>query len=129
MVGGVAVLQGRSSRWLQYRPSDSAGQLAASWHTYNFNACSTQTCWDASVAPVVAQVPLVVGEIGENDCATGYIDSLHELARRARRPATWAGRGTPGTAAAVPALISDFTGTPTAFGAGLRDHLAAGISP
>ncbi len=127
MVGGVQY-SGTLSRWLQYRPSDSAGQLAASWHSYNFSACSTQTCWDANVAPVIAQVPLVVGEIGENDCATGHITSLMKWldARGASYLGwtwnTWDCRS-------GPALISDYTGTPTAYGAGLRDHLAAGSSP
>jgi hypothetical protein len=122
MVGGVQY-SGTLSRWLQYRPTDSLNQVAASWHSYNFSACSTQTCWDASIAPVAAQVPLVVGEIGENDCATGHITALMNWldARGASYLGwtwnTWDCRS-------GPALISDYSGTPTAFGAGLRDHFA-----
>jgi len=48
----------------------------ASWHSYNFNTCSNQSCWTSQVAPVIAQVPVVAGEIGENDCSGSYINPL-----------------------------------------------------
>ena len=47
-----------------------------SWHSYNFNTCNTESCWTSEVAPVLAQVPVIVGEMGENDCGGSYIDSL-----------------------------------------------------
>ncbi|MEV7871200.1 cellulose binding domain-containing protein [Streptomyces sp. NPDC088124] len=109
-------------QWLKYRPSDPAGNTAAAWHTYNFNTCSNESCWNEQLAPVLAQVPLVAGEIGENTCSHGYID----------RVMTWLdGRGASylgwtwntWDCSSGPALISDYNGTPTSFGAGLRDHL------
>jgi hypothetical protein len=45
-------------------------------HSYNFNACTTRSCWTKQLAPVAAKVPLIAGEIGENDCADSYIDPL-----------------------------------------------------
>src|SRR5437764_768942 len=54
------------SQWLAFKPVDPAGQLAASFHTYNFSGCSTQACWDSTVAPVAMAVPVVTGEFGED---------------------------------------------------------------
>ena len=73
---------------------------------------------------MAAKVPVVTGEFGENDCAHGYADSYmtwadaHGLSYLGW---TW----NPWDCGGGPALISDWNGTPTAYGAGLRDHLAA----
>src|ERR1041385_1904165 len=75
MLGGVQ-FSNALSQWLANKPTDSTGNLAASWHIYNFNICNNINCWNNNAAPVAAQVPLVAGEIGENDCAHGFIDSL-----------------------------------------------------
>ncbi|MEU5954642.1 cellulase family glycosylhydrolase [Streptomyces sp. NPDC047525] len=112
------------SGWLEHAPTDPAGNLAAAWHVYNFNTCSTTSCWDAQLAPVAAEVPLVAGEIGENTCSHGFIDSVmkwldaHQASYLGWTWNTW-------DCSSGPALISSYDGTPTAFGAGLRDHLAA----
>ncbi|WP_329071097.1 cellulose binding domain-containing protein [Streptomyces sp. NBC_01429] len=109
-------------QWLQYRPSDPAGNLAAAWHTYNFNTCSSESCWNEQLAPVLAQVPLVAGEIGENTCAHGYIDRV--MAWLDGRGASYLGwTWNTWDCSSGPALISDYNGTPTTFGVGLRDHL------
>ena len=56
-------------QWLSHEPADPDHDLAASWHSYNFNTCSHRSCWKYQVLPVIAQVPVIAGEIGENDCA------------------------------------------------------------
>jgi hypothetical protein len=66
--------------WLAYEPTDPAHQLIASFHTYNWTACTTLACWDASVLPVAAIVPVVTGEFGENDCSASYIDKYMQWA-------------------------------------------------
>ncbi|MFI9318315.1 cellulase family glycosylhydrolase [Kitasatospora aureofaciens] len=111
------------TQWAAHQPADPLHNLAASWHSYNFNACSTTSCWDGQIAPLAAQVPVVAGELGENDCAHGYLDALlpwldqHGVSYLAWTWNTWdCGNG--------PALISSYDGTPTAFGAGYRAHLA-----
>ncbi|MHB8718247.1 MAG: cellulase family glycosylhydrolase [Candidatus Dormibacteria bacterium] len=110
--------------WLAYEPHDPAGQLAASWHAYSFNGCATATCWDAQVAPVAATVPLVVGELGENDCAGGFIGGLLDwLDSKGASYLAWT--WDTWNCSSGPALISAYDGTPTAFGAAYRDHLAA----
>jgi hypothetical protein len=112
------------SQWLSYKPSDPTGNLVASWHVYNFNACSSTACYDRVVAPVIASVPVIAGEIGENDCAHGFIDTLmswmdaHSGSYVGWAWDTW-------NCSSGPALITDYAGTPTNFGIGLKNHLAA----
>jgi len=123
MAGGLAYANDLS-QWLSYRPSDPTNNLAASWHSYNFNGCNTTACYDSQVAPVARQVPLVAGEIGENDCAHGFIDPLMGwLDAHGASYVGWAWDTY--SCGGFPALITDYSGTPTAYGIGLRDHLAA----
>jgi endoglucanase len=60
--------------WLNNRPSD--GQLIASSHNYNFHPCHTEDCWNATIAPIANQVPVVSGEFAETDCKTAYDKSF-----------------------------------------------------
>lgn len=123
LAGGIAY-SNDLSQWLTYRPVDPAGNLAAAWHVYNFNTCADESCWNSTLAPVAAQVPLVAGEIGENTCAHGFIDQVmkwfdsHGLSYLGWTWNTW-------DCSSGPSLISSYDGTPTAFGTGLRDHLRA----
>ena len=97
--------------------------LAAFAHIYNFNSCSNTSCFDSQMAPVAAAVPLTLSEIGENDCAHGFIDTVM----------SWADSHAVGylgwtwnadfPCASGPGLITAYDGTPTAFGVGFRDHL------
>jgi uncharacterized protein YbdZ (MbtH family) len=122
MLGGLG-WAGDLSGWLANRPSDPLGQEVASFHTYNFGGCVTPSCWNATAGQVAAQDPVVTGEVGENDCAHGYLDQYlpwadaHGVSYLGWTWDTW-------DCSSGPALISDYSGTPTAFGVGLRDHLA-----
>jgi hypothetical protein len=110
------------SQWLAQKPSDPTGNLAAAWHSYNFNYCKDASCWDQQLAPVAAQVPLVAGEIGENTCGHSYVDTL--MAWLDARGASYLGwTWNTWDCSSGPSLISSYDGTPTAYGAGLRDHL------
>ena len=73
MLGGVQY-SGTLSHWGANAPTDSAGQLAASFHTYNFTSCTTAACWNSSLA-AIGNVPLITDEIGQNDGLSTYIDS------------------------------------------------------
>ncbi|WP_078884110.1 cellulose binding domain-containing protein [Streptomyces sp. NRRL S-340] len=123
LAGGLAY-SNDLSQWLTHRPEDPAGNLAAAYHVYNFNACASESCWDSTLTPVAAQVPLVAGEIGENTCSHGFVDRVmkwfddHNLSYLGWTWNTW-------DCSSGPSLISDYGGTPTAYGAGLRDHLRA----
>jgi endoglucanase len=111
-------------QWLQYEPADPTGTLTAAAHVYNFNDCKSVSCYDAELGPVAAAVPLTINEIGENDCGHGFIDPLmtwadaHDIGYLGWTWNTW-------DCKSGPALITDYTGTPTAFGAGLKSRLTA----
>ncbi|BFU43872.1 cellulose binding domain-containing protein [Krasilnikovia sp. MM14-A1004] len=122
LLGGLAYANDLS-QWLTYRPSDPTGNLAAFAHVYNFNACATTACWTSQYGPVAARVPLTLSEIGENDCAHGFVDGLMDWAD-ARGVGYLGWTWNTWNCATGPALISDYTGTPTAFGQGLKDRLA-----
>ena len=109
--------------WLSHEPADPDHNLAASWHSYNFNACSTRSCWAGQIAPVTAKVPLIAGEIGENDCAHTYIDSLMNwLNSKSASYFAWTWN-TDFNCATGPGLITSYTGTPTPYGAGYESML------
>jgi hypothetical protein len=110
------------SGWAAHRPNDPLGNIAASLHLYNFVGCVDASCWSSRYQALARSVPLVTGEIGENDCAHGFIDGYM----------TWAdGLGisylgwawNASDCKAFPSLIVDYSGTPTAFGQGLMTHL------
>jgi endoglucanase len=122
MLGGLAY-SNDLSEWLKYEPTDPDHNLAASWHSYNFNTCDVSSCWNAAIAPVIKKVPLITGEIGENDCADGYIDPLMKwLDARSASYLAWAWNADFGCGTG-PGLITNYNGTPTSYGKGYRAHL------
>lgn len=113
------------SHWLSYEPVDPSHNLAASWHSYNFNACSTKTCWTHQIAPVIAKVPLIAGEIGENDCAGSYVNRLTnwmDSESASYLAWTW---NSDFNCATGPGLITSYSGHPTNYGAAYEAHLRA----
>ena len=124
LLGGLAYANDLTG-WLANEPSDPDHNLAASWHSYNFNACSSLACWTSEVAPVMAQVPVVAGEIGQNDCASGYISALMNwLDSQSSSYLAWAWNAD-FPCASGPSLITSYAGTPTSYGAGYQAHLQA----
>ncbi len=121
MVPGLAYTSDLSG-WLTHEPKDPKGNIAASNHLYNFNGCSDVTCWDSRYKAISQTVPLITGENGEDDCAHGFIDGYMGWADALGTSYlgwtwnTW-------DCKSGPALITDYTGTPTAFGQGLMKHL------
>ncbi|HTZ30444.1 MAG TPA: cellulase family glycosylhydrolase [Streptosporangiaceae bacterium] len=124
MLGGLAWANDLT-QWLAYEPTDPDHSLVASWHSYNFNACNNQTCWTSEVAPVIAKVPVIAGEIGENDCAGSYIDPLMTwLDSEGTSYLAWAWNAD-FNCSSGPGLITNYDGAATAFGAGYESHLQA----
>src|ERR1043165_22226 len=124
MVPGIAFTNDLS-QWLAFKPTDSAGNLMATWHSYNFNACVTQSCWDSQIGTVARQVPVVAAEIGQNTCAHDYIDQVMAWADTngvGYAAWTWNPWGVCNSVGNV--LIPNTNGTPTAtFGEGFRAHI------
>lgn len=111
------------TQWLRYEPADPARNLVAAWHSYNFARCADRSCWTSQVAPVIAKVPVVATEIGENDCASTYIGPLMRwLDARQAGYLAWAWNADFGCRGG-PGLITDYAGAPTAYGRGYRSHL------
>jgi hypothetical protein len=122
MLGGLGYANDLTG-WLAHVPPDPLGQITASFHLYNFNPCVDARCWDAQIAPVAARVPVVTGELGENDCGRSLLDAYLPWAD-AHRVSYLGWSWNPWDCAKGPALISGYDGAPTGFGQGLRDHLA-----
>jgi endoglucanase len=123
LVGGLAYANDLAG-WWAHRPRDPQHALVAAFHVYNFNDCVDERCWNARVGPLAARVPVVTGELGENDCAHGFVDRYMRWAD-AQGVSYLGWTWDTWDCSDGPALISGYDGTPTAFGRGLRDHLAA----
>jgi hypothetical protein len=128
MLGGLTWANDLTG-WLSHEPADPDHNLAASWHSYNFNACNAKSCWTAQIAPVIAKVPVIAGEIGENDCADIYVDPLTSwLNSKSTSYLAWAW-DTDSNCATGPGLITSYTGAPTPYGAGYEADLRALSAP
>jgi endoglucanase len=113
------------SQWLSHEPVDPDHDLAASWHSYNFNACSTKACWTHVIAPVMAKVPVIAGEIGENDCAGEYVNRLTQwMDSKSASYLAWTWN-TDFNCFSGPGLITSYSGKPTKFGAAYEADLHA----
>jgi hypothetical protein len=109
-------------QWLNYKPVDPLGNIAASWHSYYNQICISLDCWNGVIAPILASDPLIAGEIGEGDCQGVYINPLMNwLDAHGGNYLGWAWNTY--DCSGFPSLISDYSGIPTALGANLRDHL------
>ncbi|HXR64371.1 MAG TPA: cellulose binding domain-containing protein [Ktedonobacteraceae bacterium] len=123
MLGGLEY-SNDLSQWLQYEPTDAGHNLAASFHLYNGTICNNASCWISQIAPVAAKVPVITGELGQGNCAHDFIDTaMNWLDQEGIGYLGW-GWNTY-DCSSFPALISDYSGTPTAYGAGLKQHLIA----
>ncbi len=121
MLGGLAY-SNDLTKWLEFKPTDPNDDLVASWHAYDYNACSTKTCWQRKIAPVAAVVPVIAGEIGEHDCSDSYVDPLMNwLDEEATSYLAWGWNTS--NCKGGPALISNYSGRATRFGAGYEEHL------
>jgi endoglucanase len=129
MIGGPQ-FAGDLDQWLQYEPVDPLHQLAASIHIYwkdakspEFSPCFASSCWREVLAPLSTRVPIVVGEFGELDCADALYPPFLDFAdSHGISYLAWA--WFVGSCAREPSLISDYSGTATAYGVGYREHLA-----
>lgn len=114
--------------WLAYEPQDSLNppQIAAGWHSYQGQICAATSCFESVIYPISQQVPVIAGEIGENDCSDTYLLpptgilvpwlDLHGI-----NFLFWAWNVH--DCGSFPALISDFLGSPTNYGIDPRNYL------
>ncbi|MGA8208009.1 MAG: cellulase family glycosylhydrolase [Candidatus Dormiibacterota bacterium] len=122
MVGGLNHASDLS-QWLAYEPKDPLHQLVASVHIYDPGGCDFVYCWTQVLETVAKKVPVVTGELGEFDCGQSFIDGYMAWAdKEGISYLAWAWDAG-WSCSNGPALITSWSGTPTAYGIGLRDHL------
>jgi endoglucanase len=121
LLGGVQYANALS-HWLTYEPTDPLDDIAASTHIYEGQVCADVACFNSTLAPVAAKVPLVTGELGEGDCGESFVDSYFAWADPLGISYLgWAWNVQ--DCSMFPALITDYTGDATAFGQGFKTHL------
>ncbi len=121
LLGGIQYAA-RLSSWLAYKPTDPLNNLATSWHIYNFSWCNTLACWDSEAAPVALQVPLVLGELGQNDRGSAFVNALMDwMDSRQDSYLAWEwdvwGQSLD--------LIASYNGTPTSYGLTFRTRFGS----
>ena len=126
LLGGLSY-SNSLAQFNQYVPKDPQNNTAAAWHSYNFNKCNNEGCWNQYILPTVKKYPLITTEIGEDDCAGGYVTAVMK----------WLDANAGGNYLAWtfntwdcregPALISSYdnNGTPTPYGAAIKKHYAS----
>ena len=117
--------------WLAYRPADPLANVVASAHTYPGNWCVDVACYEREIAPVAAQVPVVVAEFGAAGCDSTTVTWLGTLmswldAKGAGYLAwTWDTPNHGHEPCTVIKLLLAYDGTATPFGQVVKDHLVA----
>jgi hypothetical protein len=115
---------------LTYKPSDPLNNLAASFHLYNWSRNTSISSHNLKIAPIAAQMPVILGEFGNNGCdaeAATWLTTLLDWLRGKQIGYlgwTWtpvAGGQDPCT---IGKLIVDHDGTPTPYGQIYKAHLA-----
>ncbi len=102
---------------------DPARQLAASWHLFSPGS-RLDSLRDLVVRPLAGTYPVVAAELSERDCAHGWLDQFTGWADDAGISyLAWSWNASPDCG--NPVLITSYDGSPTEFGVGYRDHLAA----
>ncbi len=125
MLGGLSWSLDLSG-WVTHVPHDPDHQLLASEHNYGGLAPCMSGC-QAAILATHRHYPVVIGELGETDCAHGYLDAMLPFADAHRISYLgWAwDAGQYWTCRGGPSLIENYAGVPTGFGVGFRDHLLA----
>jgi endoglucanase len=110
--------------FIAHAPRDPRHQLIAAEHNYGGLSPCGAPC-QRGVLSTERRYPVLFSELGETDCKDGYINRMMAFAdRRGIGYLGWAWDAGGGWSCdGGPSLISSYSGTPTAFGIGLRDHL------
>lgn len=130
MVGGTN-WAGYLDKWQDYKPDDPLRQLAASVHVYApplDSPYGSPTTWDGDIAKLALTTPVVAGEGMDNDCTHKVSDQWFPWAEAHGVSYVFWAWVTSGCAS-EPSLISNYDGTPTAYGKGLHDWLLVHPTP
>jgi aryl-phospho-beta-D-glucosidase BglC (GH1 family) len=110
---------------LTYKPSDPLNNLAASFHLYNWSRNTSISSHNLKIAPIAAQMPVILGEFGNNSCDATWMNALmnwYDANGVGYMAWTWGTYNAAGCSAMK--LVLDYAGTPSQYGRIFRDHLA-----
>jgi endoglucanase len=123
------VLTGRGfgndlAEWADHEPVGDG--LVAGFHNYDISPCKVQSCWDSTIAPLAAQVPVLTAEMAASDCKATHVKAFMDWADdRDVGYLIWAWWLLPGRSCTSLAVIRDVKGTPRKpNGTALKAHLA-----
>ena len=130
MLGGVqfanTLWSNPRHNWLVYKPVDPQGRLVAALHAYDTGWCRTISCLRTEVAPIAAQVPVVMAEIGSESCDTTWLTGFLKWLDQSRVGyLAWTWNVGPVGACSSMKLIADEDGTPSVYGQIYRTYLAS----
>lgn len=104
-------------------PIDGDKQLAISIHAYNFNGAKEPGTWARwKNEGLLSKAPIITGELGEIDCTDNFINSYMTWAD-ANKVSYLAWAFNVGTCK-QPFLLQNANGTPNAYGAVYKAHIA-----
>jgi hypothetical protein len=122
VLGGLAFANDLSE-WRSHEPEDPLDQLVASFHVYPFNPCNNPVCWDDQIAPLAEIVPIIVGEVG-TDWTPPFTDAMAlELMHWADQHRFGYLGWTWNTWGSSDALLTNYGGETTSWGADFKAHL------
>lgn len=113
---------GDLSSWSSYMPADPLHRVVAGFHVYNFSGCNTQNCWQSTVGSVAAQVPVITGEVGANDCSSFPVSYMDWADQQGISYLAWTW-DTWGSNCSSIALIASANGAPTQYGQAVETHI------
>jgi hypothetical protein len=114
--------------WPAHKPLDPLNNIAASWHVYNHTWCITVACYESEVAPIAAQVPVVVAEFGDEECDPTWRTALLDwLDKKQLGYLAWVWNTWQADDCAAKRLVTDYAGTPSAYGRFYMERLGAKV--
>ncbi|MDA8027326.1 MAG: glycoside hydrolase family 5 protein [Actinomycetota bacterium] len=113
---------GDLSSWSSYVPADPLHKVVAGFHVYNFSGCNTVNCWQSTVGTVAAQVPVITGEVGANDCSSFPVSYMDWADQQGISYLAWTW-DTWGSSCSSIALIASANGAPTQYGQAVETHI------
>ena len=112
------------SQWLDYLPHDPLNQLVADFHLYTHYSCGSYTpCYQAFVPQIAQSHPVVTGEFGDYTCDPTFMSEYMSWADQYRVSYIAFGWQVAVNGCQDPYLLSTWSGTPSAYGQPVHDHL------